>query len=84
MTDKILVEIFVPAAEKSFDIFIPRASKIYELLPLVAAVVNEETKGLYIAGSDALLCDRSTCGILNINIPVEEAGLKNGSQLVLI
>lgn len=82
--DKILVEVYVPAASRSFDIFIPRGSKIHELIPLIAAVVNEETQGYYIAGENALLCDRGTCGILNINTAVGEAGLRNGSQLVLI
>ena len=81
---KILVEIYNPAAEKSYDVFIPLKSKLYEVSFLLSNAISELSEGYYQASEQTVLCDRSTGEIFDINQTVEELGLKNGSKLMLL
>ena len=82
--DKVLVEVYVPAAEKAFDVFLPVESKLYEVVFLLAGIMTELSEGYFAAASDTILCDRKTGTILNINSSVDENSLTNGSKLMLI
>lgn len=82
--DKILVEVFLPAANKSFEIYIPLEIKIYELTFLVEKIVSELSNGLFTSNDDSVICERSTGNILNVNMSVKELDLKNGSKLMLL
>jgi len=82
--EKLLVEIFVPAAGVSHDVYIPLGSKMNEVLILVSKVITELSEGKYIATRDAVLCDRDSGVALNINMSAAELGIKNGSRLMLI
>jgi hypothetical protein len=82
--DKVLVEVYVPAAEKEFDVFLPLESKLYEVLHLLAGTLTELSDGHFAATPDTILCDRSNGEILNINCTVGENRLANGTKLMLI
>lgn len=79
----ILIELRIPAAENRYHVWIPRASKLYVVRDLLAVAVSELAEGKYSPTSDAAVCDE-TGKILNINMTIEELGLKNGSNLMLI
>ena len=82
--DNVLVEIYVPAAGIDYDVIIPNASKMSEVLLLVKKVINDLTADKYIATAESVLCDKKTGSIYNINMTVKELGIINGSQLMLI
>ena len=82
--NKVLVEIFVPASGKKFDVFIPLESKMSDVLKLVSSALSDLSDGKYIATNEAVLCDSKTGIIFNVNMEVAELGIKNGSQLMLI
>lgn len=82
--DKILVEIFLPAANHKYDIYVPKKSKIYEIIELTGQAFNDLSKGFFIKTNDLVLCDASTMKLLDINLSIEEHNLKNGSKLILI
>lgn len=82
--DKALVEIFVPALNLTFDVFIPLLSPMYEVLELLKKAVTEMSDGLFIAADSTAICHRSDGTILNINLSVYELEIKNGSKLMLI
>ncbi len=81
--EKILVELFVPAVGQTYDVFIPRNSKIHEVLFLMSETVKELAGGRYLPAQDTTLCDDQG-RILNINMSVSEHGIVNGSKLMLI
>lgn len=81
---KILVEIYNPASNHTFDVFIPLESKLYEVTLLLSNAVSELSNGFYKATEQTALCDRSSGQVLDINLTVEELGLKNGSKLMLL
>ena len=82
--NKVLVEIILPAADKSFDVYIPLESQMSEVLTLVSAVLSDLSDGKYKAKDDAVLCDATSGIIYNINMAIAELGIKNGSKLMLI
>lgn len=84
MNEKALVEITVPAAGTTFDVYIPLASRMSDVLELVSDALSELTDGKYKATKDAVLCDADSGIIYNVNIEVVELGIRNGSRLMLI
>jgi hypothetical protein len=82
--NKVLVEICLPAANQSFDVYIPLESRMSEVLVLVSSLLSDLSDGKYKATQDAILCDAETGIIFNINMTVFELGIKNGSKLMLI
>ena len=84
MNEKALVEIFLPASNKSYDVYVPLSCKMGEILLLVSKVINDLSDGNYRATGESVLCDRKSGLIFNINLSAVESGIKNGSHLMLI
>ena len=82
--DKILVEVYLPAANKSYDVFISPKSRIYEITEMLSSTFSDLSAVYFKASDINVLCDRSGGTALNINMSVEELGLQNGSKLMLI
>jgi hypothetical protein len=82
--NKVLVEIFLPAANMSFDVYLPLESPMSEVLVLVSSLMNDLSDGKYKATGNEVLCDAASGIIYNINMAVAELGIKNGSRLMLI
>jgi hypothetical protein len=82
--NKVLVEIFLPAAGKSFDVYLPLESQMSEVVLLVSALLSDLSDGKYKANDNAVLCDAATGIIYNINMAIAELGIKHGSKLMLI
>lgn len=82
--EKVLVEIFVPAAKRSFDVFVPPTSILSEVVSLVTRSVCELSEGKYNPDVTAILCDAQSGRIFNINLSLYELEIKTGSKLMLI
>ena len=80
--DKVLVEIYVPVLDRSFDMFIPKSSSMAQVLELIKKAVKEMSDGRFV--ENTALCHREDGTIININLSVEELEIKNGSKLMLI
>lgn len=82
--EKVLVEVFVPVLDRTFDIFIPLRSPMYEVLELIKKAVKEMSDGRFVANENTALCHREDGTIININLSVYELEIRNGSKLMLI
>ena len=82
--DKLLIEVHLPYTGKSYDIRIPYDITIADAINLISFSLAKVTDGGYRFSDDAVLCDRETQQMLDINKTACELNLKNGSQLVLI
>lgn len=82
--DKILVEVYIPASNEVYDVFIPLKSKCYEILSLLSKTMTELSKGYFIATENTVLCDRHSGEYLDINMSIDELGLKNGTKIMLL
>ncbi|MDQ0885065.1 hypothetical protein QFZ81_000153 [Paenibacillus sp. V4I9] len=82
--DKILVELFVPAVNQSYDVYIPFTSKMHEIEKLLTKAITELSAGYYAVSENTVICERTSGSILDINLSAQELGLLNGSKLMLI
>ncbi len=84
MNEKALVEIVVPAAGETFDVYIPLYSRMEDILHMAASAISDLTAGKYRASGDAVLCDAQTGAVFDINMIAADLRLTNGSRLMLI
>ena len=84
MNHKALVEIFVPAAEQTYDVYLPLESKMSEVIPLVAAALNDLSGGKFEAGGDAILCNAQTGAVYDVNKELAVLVIHNGSRLMML
>ncbi len=82
--DNILVEMYLPAIRRYYDIYIPLHLKLHEVEPLIQSAFSELSDGYYAPSKDMVLYDRATDQVLDINMSAMELGLCNGSRLMLI
>ena len=81
---KVLVEVFVPAIDARYDVFIPITSQIAEVLELLKKAVVDLSGGRFIATDETAVCYRENGAVINVNMTVYELGIHNGSKLMLI
>lgn len=82
--DKVLIEVYVPLLDRSFDMFVPLISPMYEVLALIKRAVTEMSDGRFMPDEGTALCHREDGTIININLSVYELDIRNGSRLMLI
>lgn len=81
---KILVEIYNPASNNTYDVWIPQKSPVYEVVYLLTHTISDLSQGQYKATDQTVLCDRMTGSVFDINKTIEKLGLKNGSKLMIL
>lgn len=84
MAIKYLVEVYLPAAQKTFDMRIPAASRMGEITLLVASLASELSGGSYKATKTSILFNASNGEIFDVNMTALEQGIQNGTKLILI
>ena len=82
--DKVLVEVFVPVLNHSYDMFVPLRSPMYEVLELIKKAVQEVSDGRFIPNENTTICHRADGTIIYINLSVYELEIRNGDKLMLI
>ena len=82
--DKVLIQVFVPVLERSFDMFIPLRSPMHEVQALTKHAVEELSGGDFRPDDTTALCRREDGVPVDINKSVWELNIQNGSKLMLI
>ncbi len=81
---KFVVELYLPATLHTYDVRIPADLPLHQVIPLIGQAISRLSGGLYTADDNAILLQRESGAILNINMTPAELGLCNGSRLILI
>ena len=81
---KIIVEVFVPAADCRYDVLLSPDIRTDQASQLIAAAIEKQTGGMFLSSSDSVLCERNNGTILDINRSLADQEIENGSQLMLI
>ena len=82
--NKVLVNVYIPILNKSYDIFIPVQTQLFEVTELIKHAVSELSEGQFIPSCDTVLARKATGEILNVNSTVFESEIGNGTKLMLI
>lgn len=82
MNGHFLVDVYVPALGKHFDVRIPEDGTMYEISALVGAAVETVSSGEYQA-NDPMLCNKEG-RYLNPAETAKACRLHNSSSLILV
>lgn len=82
--NKLLVQVYLPASRQSFDFRIPAAMNCQIAAQLAAIAVKSLTDQQFATSHSCLLAWKDTGQLLKIDKSLEEAGVLNGSRLMLI
>ena len=83
MNNKILVIVYVPMIEKSFDMYIPVVRRIGSVKKLIVKIVEESSDGAFVDDGCKHLYYKSNGVALDENQYVKQSDIKNGTRLVL-
>ena len=84
MNNKVLVNLYVPALEKKYEVFLPVNRKIGEICSLIAKGLIEVSNNYYNITNCEHLYNRSNGGEYNESKLLKNTDIKNGSQLVFM
>lgn len=82
--NKILICLYIPLIEKSYDLFIPINKKIGTVKRLIEEGLVELTDNSYIIKENTNFYSKYTGDIYDVNLTVRDTDLKNGSKVILI
>ena len=82
--NKILICLYIPLIEKSYDLFIPINKKIGTVKRLIEEGLVELTDNSYIIKENTNFYSKDTGDIYDVNLAVRDTVLKNGSKVILI
>lgn len=82
MDYRILIKLYVPQIEESYEMYIPTNKTVGEICYLLSNLVNDLSK-VYPIKNNLNLCDKFTGKIYDKNLVIKDANIKNGTELVL-
>lgn len=82
--NKALVEVYIPAVGKSYDVYIPLNCKLHIVVKLMCDSFSKLCQDKLIPDKNSVLCDAETGIIYNLNAYVHELNIRNGSRLLFI
>ena len=82
--DKILIKLYVPSIEEKYDIKIPLNKKVSEIIILLIKAIDEFCGGTYKPKQIPHLYNLLTEEMIDTDLKVRDAKIKNGMQLILI
>lgn len=85
MKNKYLVTVIVPVIEFELDVYIPNNKKVGTIKKYIIASLKELSNNSYNKEiDDVRIIERDTFKELDNNLYVKDAGIQNGSKLIII
>lgn len=82
--DRIIVEVWLPQINQSFDMRIPADATVGQVTEQMKALFLKMRDVAFVPNENTGLCEAGTGSILDSNLLIAEAGIGNGSRLLLI
>lgn len=82
MDFKVLVTVYVPEIEKSYDLYLPINKTIGSICNLLVLLINEDTSNAYPKKKNYALCNRYNSQLYKFSDYLRDTDIRNGSQLV--
>lgn len=84
MNNKVLVKLFVPEIDSSFDVFIPVNEVVWKINKMLIKSVSGLSNANIDLKSEYTLLNKITTRIYNNNEIIIETDIRNGTELILI
>jgi hypothetical protein len=82
--NQILVKIFIPSIEKTYEVWIPPQKRVYNLIVLLVKAISEVNDNSDNPKNMPMLYDRISSEMYDVSATVAETTIRNGMELVLI
>lgn len=82
--NKIIVQVYLPADGKTYDVRVPENMYVYDVVKVLAELFSESAKGFYYKGDVNILCFRESGKSLLQNCTLKELGVSNRTQLMFV
>lgn len=83
MKNSILLELCLPAAERSFEVRVPRQLKVAQVTGMLIEFLKKRDEE-YLPTEDSVLCDLESGRAFDSNAFIGCIGLQNGSRVMLL
>ncbi len=83
MEYKILIKLFLPELEQSFEMYIPVNRTVGQVIELMNKVVNDITLNIYPVKEGLQLMNRRDNTLYEYNELVRNTNIRNGTELVM-
>ena len=84
MKNKVLIRLYVPEIDFSFDVFIPVNEIVWKVKKLLVKSVSDLTGGILDLESNFTLINKVTSEIYDNNSIVINTNIRNASELILL
>ncbi len=84
LNNKVLIQLFVPEINETFDLFIPVNELLWRVKKLVVKSVHDLTNGEINDQQEYILINKVTGEVYNDNIVIRETNIRNATELVLL
>ena len=84
MGNEILVKLYVPNIEKSYDVWIPIQRRVGNVIVLLLKAINEMNFNIYRPTMFPMLHDRETAKMYDVSDLIKDTDIRNGSELIII
>ena len=81
---KYLVDIFLPAINKHYDAYLPANKSVGEVTTLLVKLAESLSDGKFKGTSETVLLSANNGKILNRDLNVFDAGIRNATMLILV
>lgn len=81
--NKVLVEIFVPTIETSFNVFLPINKRVVNIVSLLETAITDLSDNYYKNNGNARLYNNSTGLPYDDKLVLKETDIRNGSKLIM-
>ena len=82
--ETIRVQVYLPAADRNFEIRVPQAMNSLMAAHLTAEAAASLSDGAYLPSRSSLFAWRDSGRLLDMSRSLEQENVKNGSRLILI
>lgn len=82
--ETIIVEIFIPAVNSTFDFRLPAAGRVCDVVEEIIRILESTQQNLYIDKDSPMLCDVERGLQLDPAKRIAETGLHDSAKLVLV
>lgn len=84
MDYKVLIKLYAPEIEQSYDVYIPVNKSVGQVLKLLNKIVNSESLDTYPIKTSLKLINKNTFRVYNQTEIIRQTDIKNGTELVII
>lgn len=82
MTNKVLIKLYIPCYDISYDLFIPVNEVVWKVVDLISKSCNE-LSGILMNNCQFVLVNKISNQIYSLNSTIYETDIRNGTELVL-